>query len=126
MDVILKYARMLGAVPKLDSENVTGPFDLIAVEGMARDLVDIALWSLRPGQQPEAHFVHRCSDVQTPPESLKDYLEKLHGMRLRELPMQDWLDAALHRGLSQLLYDYLAGATGGQKLVIPLIVKYAR
>ncbi|RYP33861.1 hypothetical protein DL767_004591 [Monosporascus sp. MG133] len=123
IDVIFKYARMLGAVPKLDSENATGAFDLIAVEDVAKDLVDIALRPLRPGQQPEAHFVHHCSDVKIPPESLKDYLEKLHGVRLGELPVKDWLDAALHRGLSQLLYDYLAGASGGQKLVIPLIEK---
>ncbi|RYP65136.1 hypothetical protein DL769_006415 [Monosporascus sp. CRB-8-3] len=79
IDLIFKYARMLGAVPKLGSENATGAFDLIAVEDVAKDLVDIALRSLRPGQQPEAHFVHHCSDVKIPPERLKDYLEKLHG-----------------------------------------------
>ncbi|RYP05746.1 hypothetical protein DL764_003604 [Monosporascus ibericus] len=123
IDVIFKYARILDAVPKLDSENATGAFDLIAVEDVAKDLVDIALRSLRPGQQPGAHFVHNCSDVKIPPERLKDYLEKLHGVRLGELPMQDWINAALHRELSQLLYDYVAGASGGQKLVIPLIEK---
>ncbi|RYP44858.1 hypothetical protein DL768_008721 [Monosporascus sp. mg162] len=123
IDIIFKYARILGAIPQLDSENATGAFDQIAVKYVAKDLVDIALRSLRLSRQPEAHFVHHCSDVKIPPESLKNYLEKLHGLRLWELPMQDWLDAALHRGLSQLLYDYLAGASGGRKLVIPLIEK---
>ncbi|RYO91946.1 hypothetical protein DL762_001884 [Monosporascus cannonballus] len=31
INVIFKYARVLGAVPKLDSENATGAFDLIVV-----------------------------------------------------------------------------------------------
>lgn len=131
MTAIVGFSRELGAVPAMDGLDVRGSFDLIRVENVAMDLVLVALDSVHSSEsfrlkevRQKVRFVHYCGETKVSPDGLGGYLERIHGRSFGRIPLIEWLDGALDKGLSQVLYDFLRGLAGGEgKIVLPAICK---
>lgn len=128
--MLFKYSLILKALPIIDSNKVVGTWDFVMVDDVARNLVKDVVGSVQlkdlPGSEgPDGikpRFVHHCNDKKIPPEKFKEYLEGLAGEPLHEVDMKQWLQAALRRGMSPLVHDYLAGFGSGEKaLVLPVL-----
>ncbi|RYP41495.1 hypothetical protein DL767_001000 [Monosporascus sp. MG133] len=108
MSVLLQYSRLLRATPNLTKDTVIGSFDLVKVEDVARDLVQVAVASVGAERRTTSTFVHHCSDTKVSPAELKSWMESSEGCQLESLEMKEWLELALERGLSKLIYEFLA------------------
>ncbi|KAI1822640.1 beta-ketoacyl synthase domain-containing protein [Xylaria intraflava] len=132
---ILKYSRLLGSVPLLDSRLLKGRFDLVAVGNVAADIVEAAL-SSSSGSASDVQstnastattFIHHCNGVSFRPEDLGLYLESIDGTQFDVVELRDWLESALKRGLSPLIHDFMLDAfhDGGQ-VTLPVLARAER
>ncbi|KAI0010863.1 hybrid PKS-NRPS PsoA [Xylariaceae sp. FL0662B] len=124
ISVLLKYSRLIRAVPAMPNERFKGSLNLVQVENVSQDLVQIALGSVCGDHQPETRFLHHCSDVNLAPSRLKQYIEETHGGPIRTIQMREWLELAQDAGIDELVYSYLLKIVEREsKVVLPSIVK---
>lgn len=124
MTAILKYSRLLGAVPWMDRNVVEGDLDMIPVEDVSNSLAEAVLNSVRLAQQTAPRFIHYCNHSKVQPEKFKDHLESIDSKHYQVVELQEWLGLALRNGLSRLLYDFMTDAFGaGKKVVLPSLIK---
>ncbi|OTA65768.1 acetyl-CoA synthetase-like protein [Hypoxylon sp. EC38] len=133
MGMLTKYSLLLRALPLIKPENVTGQWDFVMVQDVARDVVRSAIESATGGEtslQREEHgsprpcFVNHCNRVKVTHEELRRYLEGIAGGPIREIGMKEWLEAARERGLHPLVYEFFNAFDKGQgKMVLPIIAK---
>lgn len=132
--MLTKYSILLGVFPRIGREDVTGQWDFVTVQDVARDLVESAIESatydgnsLGLQQQTlnmRALFVNHCSQVKLPHEELKGYLEGVARGPLREVGMKEWLTVAREKGLHPLVYEFFTAFDEGRgKLELPIIAK---
>lgn len=123
MTAIFTYSKDLSAVPLLDSTILTGEFDLVSVDDVSDTLVEESLSSCN-SDRAEVRFIHHCSNKKIPPEKLKAYFEARDGREYQELPLQEWLEAAVGRGLDERLYSYFIHILGSEEIVtLPTLTK---
>lgn len=131
MTAVIGFSRELGAVPAMDGLDLRGSFDFVGVENVANDLVLAVLGSVHCSelyslgqQQQEVHFVHDCGETKVSPDGLGRHLERSDGRSFRRKHMTEWLNRALDKGLSQVIYNFLKGlAEGEKKVMLPVIRK---
>lgn len=123
---IFGFSRMIGAAPAMDRLSFCGSFDFVPVEEVSGAFVDFVLdsqWS--PGKHATTKVLHYCSKAKVKPEELSQYMKKLYGQSIGVVQMSEWLDLALQRGLSHVLYDYLRQVfEDGSQVVLPLILSH--
>ncbi|OTA89383.1 hypothetical protein M434DRAFT_14594 [Hypoxylon sp. CO27-5] len=135
MGMLTKYSLLLRALPLIKPENVTGQWDFVMVQDVARDVVRSAIESATGGEtslQRGEHeslrprFVNHCNRVKVTHEELRGYLEGMAGGPIREIGMKEWLEAAREKGLHPLVYEFFDAFDKGQgKMVLPIIAKSA-
>lgn len=147
LDVIgsmIRYSRLLGAVPALAGPEddgvehgalvVQGAFDFVPAEQVAADLVEAALRSAvsvsescesvpaAAAAPSSVSFVHHCGREMIPPGGLQAYMERTDGRPFAKMALQEWLDSAKAQGLDALLYQYMAESVKeGNMLYLPAI-----
>jgi thioester reductase-like protein len=122
--MLTKYSILLGALPRIEKEYVTGQWDFVTVQEVARDIVKSAIISTDSRVPGTTTFMNHCSELKVTHEGLKQYLEEFSGLILREMDMKDWLTAVREKGLHPLVYEFLAAFNEGQgQLVLPMIAK---
>ncbi|OKL57203.1 hypothetical protein UA08_07361 [Talaromyces atroroseus] len=99
--MLMKYSLSPGQTPHINSENITGQWDFITVQDMARDLVHSTIESassLTLQQKTQRIkfpiFLNHCSDINLCHNNLRDYLESVAGRPPQEIDMKEWLAAA--------------------------------
>ncbi|KAI3343729.1 hypothetical protein F4824DRAFT_507516 [Ustulina deusta] len=126
MPAIIKYSRILRAVPKVEELNVKSSLDLVEIEQVSQDLVNATLDSLNsiPEQQVALSFIHHCNTAKISPSKLGNYLEQLDSVKYRDLFLHKWVQEALNNGLSRLVHDYLYTIMHrGRLIVLPGITR---
>ncbi|TVY90824.1 Fusarin C synthetase [Lachnellula willkommii] len=135
MGMLTKYTLLLRALPRIEPEDVTGQWDFVMFQDVARDLVESAIESATDGgnsprlpQQTQQGlrplFVNHCNHVKYSHEELGGYLEGMAGGPLREIDMEEWLAEAHEKGLHPLVHEFFAAfVKGGGKMVLPVIAK---
>lgn len=124
MSAVIKYSRLLRSTPRVDALEIKGAFDLIHVEDVSQDLVDMALKPPPLKQKSLIKFVHHCNKEKVAPDGLKEYLELMDKIRYEDLSIQEWLQAALAKGLNPLLVEYIQSIVNSKKRVdLPMIMK---
>ncbi|GAB1312359.1 Acetyl-CoA synthetase-like protein [Madurella fahalii] len=132
--MLTKYSLLLRALPRIEPEDVTGQWDFIMVQDVARDLVESAIESATGGgdhslqhqtrQSLRPVFVNHCNNVKISHFEFREYLEGMAGGPLQEIAMKEWLAAARERGLHGLVHEFFAAfAEGRGKMVLPIISK---
>lgn len=121
--MLTKYSIILGALPRIEKEYVTGQWDFVTVQEVVRDIVESAI-SSRNIRTPGTTFINHCSASKVTHEGLKEYLEEFSGLTLQEIDLKDWLTTAREKGLHPLVYEFLAAFNEGRgQMVLPMIAK---
>ncbi|RLL93808.1 hypothetical protein CFD26_101962 [Aspergillus turcosus] len=110
MHNVLKLSREIRAVP--DLQGWEGFFDFIAVEAVARSLVDSVLSLDTTDRHRTLDFVHLSGQRVVPVAKAKEYLESQTGYAFRVLPMHEWTKKAVAAGLPELVAVYLESMQG--------------
>ena len=118
----LKYSRLMKAIP--DLTGAEGYFDFIAVDSVARGIVSHVLSRQKLPAPQSPTYIHHSGETVVPMTGMKEHLERTEGNAYRVLGMQDWVDAAVERGLNPLVATYLGTAQReGKSLAMPLLTK---
>ncbi|KAI0107448.1 hybrid PKS-NRPS PsoA [Nemania sp. FL0031] len=124
MATLLQYSRLTRAVPVFNPERIEGVFDMVEVEQVSSALVHTALTSTHFLEQPTIRYLHHCSDRKIPPNKLRNYLEKREGLSFTEVPLDQWLEAAVKNGLDRTVYEFLSHLESNeQKIRLPVLEK---
>ncbi|KAI0595287.1 hybrid PKS-NRPS PsoA [Biscogniauxia sp. FL1348] len=138
MGMLTKYSLLLGALPRIAREEVSGQWDFVMAPDVAEAMVESALESAAGGDisQPQhqkqqrgqqnlhPRFVNHCNDVKVSHDDLRGYLEEMAGGPLAEMGMSEWLLAARERGLHPLVHEFFAAFNEGRgTMVLPVIAK---
>lgn len=117
---MLKYSATLGAVP--DMSNAIGSFDFVALDTCAAGIVGELIRDCNsPRLMGSIKFLHQSGDTVIPVDELRQYLEHDIGHACRVLRWDEWVDAAIEKGMDELVGAFLRN-TGGQ-IRMPLLVK---
>ncbi|KAI1383554.1 hybrid PKS-NRPS PsoA [Hypoxylon trugodes] len=129
--MLTKYSPLIGALPRIEREDVTGQWDFVTIGDVSKDIVKSAIESvvgdkistpLREQKNRDIHFINHCNQGKVTHEKLSDFLEDTSGSPLREIAMKDWLEAAREKGLHPLVYEFFNAFNEGRgKMVLPLI-----
>ncbi|KAI1088375.1 hypothetical protein F5B19DRAFT_496433 [Rostrohypoxylon terebratum] len=118
MTTIIKYSRLLRAIPRIDGLKIRGSFDLISVEGVSQLLVDKALDSIFFAREHTLRFVHHFNTTKISPSGLKSYFEHMDKAAVtRGLDAKIQLAARSHTGQAGILqrgYHHLLLEAVGQ------------
>ncbi|GFG06092.1 nonribosomal peptide synthetase 14 [Aspergillus udagawae] len=111
---ILEISVRVQGVPALD--NWSGAFDFVPVEDVALGVCGEMVRSVDALEQGLAspRYVHHCGAEKIPVGDIGSYLERKHGVTLREMDVDSWLDAARAAGLSAAM-ESLVTATLTEK-----------
>ncbi|KAL7619777.1 hypothetical protein AAE478_010319 [Parahypoxylon ruwenzoriense] len=131
--MLTKYSLLLRALPQIERDHVTGQWDFVMAQDVARDVVQSAIESAtggtslqRQAQQQSLRpiFVNHCNQVKVTHDELRGYLEGMAGGPLREIEMKEWLATAREKGLHPLVYEFFDAFNKGRgKMVLPIIAK---
>ena len=97
MGMLTKYSLLLLALPRIEPEAVTGQWDFIMAQDVARDLVKSAIESVVSGgnsleeqtqQSLQPFFINHCNHTTVSHKELMSYFEGMVGETLREIDMK--------------------------------------
>jgi hybrid polyketide synthase/nonribosomal peptide synthetase ACE1 len=124
VDSLLRYSRVIGAVPISDiwgSEG--GELDFVSLGTVVEGVVEAVVEQGRDCSKL-LRFLHHAGEVRIPLEGAKAYLERQSGRALRVVPLEVWVVEAEMAGLSPLIAEVLVETErSGQKVAFPRLVK---
>ncbi|KAH2023248.1 Nonribosomal peptide synthetase 14 [Aspergillus fumigatus] len=105
---LLKFSRELGAVPELTG---SGFFDFINVETVSNN---IAASVVRSSEKSGGGliYLHQSGEQVIPVGDLQKYVEELEGRPLQVLPLKEWVDLSIRKGLDEVLGSYMLASKG--------------
>ncbi|CAJ0552622.1 Ff.00g007000.m01.CDS01 [Fusarium sp. VM40] len=105
LNALLRYSKLISAVPNVSKLNVNGYFDFLPVESVARDIAAsvVSSQTARSG----VDFRHYSSGTRVMPEEFASYMQKKYGGEFRELELEDWIEEARKEGIEELIVLYL-------------------
>ncbi|KAH9908264.1 beta-ketoacyl synthase domain-containing protein [Xylariomycetidae sp. FL2044] len=124
--MLIKYSRVLGVVPMLDVSMVQGRLDLVSVDSVAGAIHEVALSPAGSDMYGSitTKYVHHCGGFSFPPSELHLYLESIDQRAYEVVELPAWLESALDRGLSRLIYDFMVDSfRDGGLIELPVLVK---
>ncbi|KAL9130700.1 MAG: hypothetical protein Q9217_001179 [Psora testacea] len=104
MHNLLKYSRLLKAVP--DTDRMAGYFDFISVDRVAEGLVREVVQGSGGPRQP-VRYVHASGELVLPVAGLKGFLEEESASEFLALPLSEWTVRAAEMGLDGMVAAYL-------------------
>ncbi|KAK1966752.1 putative hybrid NRPS/PKS enzyme [Colletotrichum sublineola] len=113
MHSLLEYSRCIKAVPDLAGS--TGAFDFIHIDTVSKDIAMRAV-SVINGDESNLEnlvcYIHQSGDEVVPVDQFKDYLEGSDPGSYRVIPLREWVDAAMHHGLEEVVGSFLLATKG--------------
>ncbi|KAF5591103.1 polyketide synthase [Fusarium pseudoanthophilum] len=120
LNALLRYSKLINAVPRVSSLNVGGYFDFLPVTDVADSFAEFVLSS--QGTHSGVAFKHYSSGVKVPPTDFASYMQKKYGDEFRELDLDDWIEEARREGIEELIVLYLqAIVEKGQRITFPFM-----
>ncbi|KAG5772189.1 hypothetical protein H9Q73_012591 [Fusarium xylarioides] len=120
LNALLRYSKLINAVPGVSSLNVGGYFDFLPVTDVANSFAEFAISS--QGTHSGVAFKHYSSGVKVPPTDFASYMQKTYGDEFRELDLDDWIEQARKEGIEELIVLYLqAILEKGQRITFPFL-----
>ncbi|KAF5973503.1 putative polyketide synthase [Fusarium bulbicola] len=118
LNALLRYSKLINAVPRVSSLNVGGYFDFLPATDVAGSLADFVVSS--QGTQSGVTFKHYSSGVKVPPKEFASYMRRTYGNEFRELDLDDWIEEARREGIEELIVLYLqAIVEKGERITFP-------
>ncbi|KAK0373507.1 hypothetical protein CLIM01_09128 [Colletotrichum limetticola] len=131
LNALLRFSKLMGAVPQIEGLNVEGYFDFERVEDVAGKIATAVVSPQDPttlspyrdnSQAGGVSFRHYSSGVRVPPTEFKAYMEKSYGGEFLELDMDQWIEGARIEGIEELIVAYLKAVTErGERMVFPFM-----
>jgi amino acid adenylation domain-containing protein len=122
--MLTKYSLMLGVLPQIAAEDVSGDWDFISAQETVKDMVEAAIRSTSSSSSRQVVFLNYCNDEKVHHDGFQAYLEGIAGRPLRKIGMKAWLVEAGSKGLHPLVTEFFAAFHEGRgKLHLPLIAK---
>ncbi|KAL4954420.1 hypothetical protein BDW69DRAFT_183550 [Aspergillus filifer] len=119
---ILELSLKTMTLPTLDSWG--GSFDFVPVEDVAAGICESVPTTTGAGLEPKLQFIHHCSDEKVPVSEIGAYLEKTHGVELKTVDVEEWLEGARKAGLSGALDDLvMATFQGSERHFMPSLAE---
>ncbi|EAW15062.1 PKS-NRPS hybrid synthetase psoA [Aspergillus clavatus NRRL 1] len=105
---LLKFSRELGALPDLTG---TGFFDFISVGAVS---MNIAACVVKSNEKSggDLVYIHQSGERVIPVRDLQKYVEELEGKPLQVLPLKEWVDLSIRKGLDEVLGSYMLASQG--------------
>ncbi|KAF5603867.1 polyketide synthase [Fusarium pseudocircinatum] len=120
LNALLRYSKLINAVPRVSSLNVGGYFDFLPVTDVADSFAEFVVSA--QGTQSGVAFRHYSSGVKVPPTDFASYMQKTYGDEFRELDLDDWIEEARREGIEELIVLYLqAIVEKGQRITFPFL-----
>ncbi|RGP81853.1 polyketide synthase [Fusarium longipes] len=120
LNALLRYSKLLKAVPNVDELNVHGYFDFLPVENVAREIAASVVSSQT--SQPGVKFRHYSSGTRVSPSRFAAYMQKTYGGEFRELKLEEWIEQARTKGIEELIVLYLqAIVEKGGRITFPFM-----
>jgi aspyridone synthetase (hybrid polyketide synthase/nonribosomal peptide synthetase) len=120
LNALLRYSKLINAVPRVSSLNVGGYFDFLHVTDVADSLAEFVLSS--QGRNSGVAFKHYSSGVKVPPTDFASCLQKTYGDEFRELDLGVWVEEARREGIEELIVLYLQTIVEkGQMITFPFL-----
>ncbi|KAL4876141.1 putative hybrid NRPS/PKS enzyme [Aspergillus karnatakaensis] len=116
MSSVLKYAKMLRALPRLDL--VTGFYDFISVERAADQIVKVVV---APARHAGVQYVYESGEVQVRSDRIQAVLEAEAREAFTVLEMEEWVKRAEVLGMESMVGHLLKGSSGREFLMTRLI-----
>jgi aspyridone synthetase (hybrid polyketide synthase/nonribosomal peptide synthetase) len=105
LNALLRYSKLIAAVPNVSKLNVNGYFDFLPVESVASDIAASIVASQTT--QSGVDFRHYSSRTRVAPGEFASYMQKTYGGEFRELELEDWIEEARKEGIEELIVLYL-------------------
>jgi thioester reductase-like protein len=105
---LLRFSRELGAVPDLTG---TGFFDFIHVETVSKNIAASVVKS-NEKSGGDLVYLHQSGERVVPVGDLQKYVEEMEGRPLQVLPLKEWVDLAIRKGLDEVLGSYMLASKG--------------
>ncbi|KAF4239421.1 hypothetical protein CNMCM8980_003116 [Aspergillus fumigatiaffinis] len=105
---LLRFSRELGAVPDLTG---TGFFDFIHVETVSKNIAASVVKS-KEKSGGDLVYLHQSGERVVPVGDLQKYVEEMEGRPLQVLPLKEWVDLAIRKGLDEVLGSYMLASKG--------------
>nr|ALQ32946.1 putative polyketide synthase [Fusarium sacchari] len=120
LNALLRYSKLIKAVPRVSSLNVGGYFDFLPVTNVANSFAEFAISSQQ--SHSGVTFKHYSSGVKVPPTEFASYMQKTYEDEFRELDLDDWIEQARKEGVEELIVLYLqAIVEKGQRITFPFM-----
>ncbi|KAF5710356.1 polyketide synthase [Fusarium mundagurra] len=87
LNALIRYPKLINAVPRVSTLNVGGYFDFLPVTDVAKSFVEFVVSS--QGTHSGVAFQHYSSGVKVPPTDFASYMQKTYGDKFRELELYD-------------------------------------
>jgi pseurotin A synthetase (hybrid polyketide synthase/nonribosomal peptide synthetase) len=105
---LLKFSRELGAVPDLIG---SGFFDFIHVETVSKNIAGSVVKS-NEKSYGDLVYLHQSGEQLVPVGDLQKYVEEMEGRPLQVLPLKEWVDSSIRKGLDEVLGSYMLASKG--------------
>ncbi|KAM0318137.1 hypothetical protein ACHAPQ_010763, partial [Fusarium lateritium] len=92
LNALLRYSKLIAAVPSVSKLNVKGYFDFLPVENVASDIAASVVSTQT--SQSAIEFRHYSSGTRVTPGEFASYMQKTYGGEFRELELDDWIEEA--------------------------------
>jgi aspyridone synthetase (hybrid polyketide synthase/nonribosomal peptide synthetase) len=120
LNALLRYSKLIAAVPSVSKLNINGYFDFLPVESVASDIAASIISSQTSRSGVE--FRHNSSGTRVTPGEFAAYMQKTYGGEFRELELEDWIEEARKEGIEELIVLYLqAIVEGGGRITFPFM-----
>lgn len=120
LNALLRYSKLIKAVPRVSSLNVGGYFDFLPVTVVANSFAEYVI----SAQQSHSGvtFKHYSSGVKVPPTDFASCMQKTYEDEFRELDLDDWIEQARKEGIEELIVLYLqAIVEKDQRIAFPFM-----
>ncbi|KAF5648995.1 polyketide synthase [Fusarium sp. NRRL 52700] len=118
LNALLRYSKLINAVPRVSSLNVGGYFDFLPVTDVANSFAEFVI--SQQGTHSGVAFKHYSSGVKVPPAEFASYMQRAYGNEFRELDLYDWIEEARRQGIEELIVLYLqAIVEKGERITFP-------
>ncbi|KAJ5976965.1 nonribosomal peptide synthetase 14 [Penicillium viridicatum] len=105
---LLKFSKELGAVPDLTGS--TGFFDFVSLETVS---MNIAAGVVNAGEVGgNLVYLHHSGEQVIAIEDFQRYVEELEGRSLQVLPLKEWVEESIRKGLDEVLGSYMLASKG--------------